>query len=185
MPGSPIDRALAAELTRDLTASATPVPVVAPFTGKPFYDLPQSTVSDVEDAAARARDAQRSWWEAGSAHRRRVLLRAHDILLGHSDQLLDAVQAETGKTRGHAFEEFVNAASATRYAALVAPRLLRPRSRRGGIPLVMRARVHYLPKGVVGVITPWNYPLSLAVMDIARHSPPGTPSCRRSTTRRR
>lgn len=168
MSGSPFAPELAAELTRDLTATAKkPVAVVAPATGAKLYDLPQSTVGDVASAAERAREAQAAWWQAGPAHRRRVLLRAHDILLDRADRLLDAVQAETGKTRGHAFEELVNAASATRYAALVAPRVLRPRGRRGGIPIVMRAQVRYLPKGVVGVITPWNYPLSLAVMDIA------------------
>jgi succinate-semialdehyde dehydrogenase / glutarate-semialdehyde dehydrogenase len=168
MSGSPVDRATAQELTRDVTTtSARTVPVVAPFTGEPFHDLPQSTVADVESAAARARAAQRAWWDAGPARRRKVLLRAHDLLLERREELLDAVQTETGKTRGHAFEEFVNAASSTRYSAIVAPRLLRTRSRRGGIPLVMRTRVAYQPKGLVGVITPWNYPLALTAMDVS------------------
>jgi succinate-semialdehyde dehydrogenase/glutarate-semialdehyde dehydrogenase len=168
MSGSPIDRAVARELAHDVVASgSTTRAVVAPFTGEAFYDLPQSTVADVESAAARAREAQRTWWSAGAAHRRRVLLKAHDLLLERREQLLDAVQTETGKTRGHAFEEFVNAASSTRYSAIVAPRILRGQSRRGGIPVVMRARVVYQPKGIVGVITPWNYPLALTVMDVS------------------
>ena len=49
MPGSPIVRPLAAELVRDLTASAPePFPVIAPFTGEVLHDLPISTVEDVD-----------------------------------------------------------------------------------------------------------------------------------------
>ena len=168
MPGSPLDRATAQALTRDLIASAKkPVTVVAPFTGKPLHDLPQSTVADVEKAAASARVAQEAWWAAGFAHRKRVLLRAHDLLLERREQLLDAVQTETGKTRGQAFEEVFIAASSTRYAALSAKGVLSQKRRRAGIPLVMSTRVLYEPKGIVGVITPWNYPLALAIMDIS------------------
>jgi succinate-semialdehyde dehydrogenase/glutarate-semialdehyde dehydrogenase len=168
MPGSPIDRATASELTRDLTASGKkPVTVIAPFTGEALHELPQSTVQDVAAAAAAARRAQRAWWEVGFAHRRKVLLRAHDLLIERRERLLDAVQTETGKTRGQAFEEVFISASATRYAALSAKRVLSPERRRGGIPTITRTRVRYEPKGLVGAITPWNYPLALAIMDIA------------------
>ena len=168
MSGSTIERAAAAELVRDLTAtSGDTVTVIAPFTGKPLHDLPISTVQDVADATAAARVAQAAWWAAGDAHRRRVLLKAHDLLLERREALLDAVQTETGKTRGQAFEEVFNAANATRYNALSARRVLKGGRRRGGIPFVFVPRVHYTPKGVIGVITPWNYPLALAIMDIA------------------
>jgi succinate-semialdehyde dehydrogenase/glutarate-semialdehyde dehydrogenase len=168
MSGSTIERAAAAELVRDLTAtSGDTVTVIAPFTGKPLHDLPISTVQDVVEATAAARVAQAAWWAAGHAHRRRVMLKAHDLMLERRELLLDAVQSETGKTRGQAFEELFNSAAATRYNALSARRVLKGGRRRGGIPLVISARVGYAPKGVVGVITPWNYPLSLALMDIA------------------
>jgi NAD-dependent aldehyde dehydrogenases len=168
MPGSPLDRAEAQELARDLTATSKKTArVVAPFTGEVLHELPQSSAADVETAGESARDAQRGWWAAGFAHRRRVLLKAHDLLLERRERLLDAVQTETGKTRGQAFEEVFQAATATRYAALAARRTLAPRRRRAGIPIVMSTGVRYEPKGLIGVITPWNYPLSLAVMDIA------------------
>ncbi len=168
MSGSTIERAVAADLVRDLTAtSGDTVTVIAPFTGKPLHDLPISSVQDVAEATAAARVAQAAWFAAGDAHRRRVLLKAHDLLLDRREELLDAVQTETGKTRGQAFEEVFNAANSTRYNALSARRVLKGGRRRGGIPFVFVPRVHYTPKGVVGVITPWNYPLALAVMDIA------------------
>lgn len=158
---------LAEELTGDLVAtSGTTVAVIAPFTGEVLYRLPQSTAQDVADAAAAARVAQEAWHAAGHAHRRGVLLRAHDLLLERRDVLLDLNQLETGKTRAQAFEEVVQGANATRYAALSARRVLATRRRRGVLPVVTRARVRYTPKGLVGVVTPWNYPTSLALMDV-------------------
>jgi succinate-semialdehyde dehydrogenase/glutarate-semialdehyde dehydrogenase len=167
MATTTVDKSLATDLVRDLSASgSTTVPVIAPFTGKKLYDLPTSTGRDVVDAAAAARVAQLAWFAAGPDHRRRVLLDGHDRLLADRERLLDLLQTETGKTRGPAFEEFFQGASATRYAALSAKSVTRTRGRRAGIPLVMRTRVSYKPKGLVGVITPWNYPLSLALMDV-------------------
>jgi succinate-semialdehyde dehydrogenase/glutarate-semialdehyde dehydrogenase len=162
-----VDRSLAADLVRDLSASAgTSTPVIAPFTGDVFYELPASSAADVVDAAAAARVAQLAWLRLGFAERRRILLRAHDLMLAERDLLLDVLQTETGKTRGQAFEELFQGASATRYAALTAESVMKTRGRRGGIPLVFTARVSYKPKGIIGVITPWNYPLSLGLMDI-------------------
>jgi acyl-CoA reductase-like NAD-dependent aldehyde dehydrogenase len=130
-----------------------------------LHELPVSSESDVQSAFARARFAQLAWARAGFAHRRAVLLRAHDILLERRERLLDALQSETGKTRGQAFEEVFQALSVTRYNALAAPRVLAGGRRRSGVPLVVTTRLHYRPKGVAGIITPWNYPLSLAAMD--------------------
>jgi succinate-semialdehyde dehydrogenase/glutarate-semialdehyde dehydrogenase len=167
MPGLPLERSFIDELDRDLHSSRTSsAPVFAPLTGALLHDLPLSTITDVQDAAARARVAGLLWSSAGFAYRQRVLLRAHDLLLERRELLLDAVQTETGKTRGQAFEEVFIGASATRYYAVSARSTLRTRRRRGGIPTVVSARVGYRPKGVVGVITPWNYPLSLALMDV-------------------
>src|SRR6478736_862126 len=168
MPGSLLPRTLADELTKDLAGrAAAPVSVIAPFTGEELYELPQASVGEVQDAARRVREAQQAWWAAGDAHRRAVLLKGHDLFLERREQLLDAVQSETGKTRGQAFEEVFNSAAATRYSALSSRRVLAESGRRAGIPLVWRTRVRRTPKGLIGVITPWNYPLSLALMDIA------------------
>jgi acyl-CoA reductase-like NAD-dependent aldehyde dehydrogenase len=167
MPGAPLERAIIDELDRDLHSSRdSSATVRAPFSGEVLHELPMSTVTDVQDAVARAQVAQLTWQERGWAHRRRILLRAHDLLLERRELLLDAVQTETGKTRGQAFEEVFMGAGVTRYYALSARSTLRTRRRRAGIPLVLLTRVEYRPKGVVGVITPWNYPLSLSLMDV-------------------
>lgn len=171
-----VTSALIAELTSDLwpatapsaqTAQSTPAPaiIIAPFTGEPLHELTQNSAADVAAATNAAREAQRSWRAAGFAHRRSVLLRAHGILLERRREILDLLQTETGKARGQAFEELFQAASVTRYVALSARRVLATEGRRSALPTVVRTRVNYSPKGVIGIITPWNYPLSLALMD--------------------
>lgn len=145
---------------------ATPARVMSPLDGRELHRLPQSTARDVELAFEAARVAAPSWGRAGFAARRAVLLRAHDLLLDRSEELIAIVRAETGKTHGQALEEVVIAASSTRYNALSARTVLRGRHRRAGLPTITRTMVRYQPKGVVGVITPWNYPLALAALDV-------------------
>ena len=146
--------------------AAKAITVVSPLDGTVLHTLPQSTKADVDAAFETARRAQKSWARAGFAARRAVLLRAHDILLNRSDELIDITRRETGKTHGQALEEVVVAAAATRYNALSARPVLRGRRRRPGLPTVTSVMVRYQPKGVIGVITPWNYPLSLAALDV-------------------
>lgn len=167
MTGTFLSQDLINDLHRDLSFSGkSRTTVAAPFTGEKLHELPRSSAKDVAAAAELARAAQPAWHEAGFAHRKAVLLRAHDLLLERRELLLDAVQSETGKTRGQAFEEVFQSANTTRYYALSARSALATRARRGGIPVVIRASVDYRPKGLIGIITPWNYPLSLAAMDV-------------------
>lgn len=163
-----VDSLLVSELDSDL-AIANPrvtVAVTTPFTGELLHDLPQGTAQDVADAAAAARVAQRSWVRMGFAARERILLAAHDILVRDRESIMDVLQSETGKPRGNALEEVVEGLGVTRYYAVAARGILRTNRRRGGIPLVTSARVTYRSKGLVGVITPWNYPLALSLLDV-------------------
>ncbi|WP_120337629.1 succinic semialdehyde dehydrogenase [Cryobacterium soli] len=167
MTSATLELPFIAELARDIrSTSGDTVTVIAPFTGQPLHALPLSSPQDVTDAYARARLAQIGWARAGFAHRRAVLLKAHDLLLSRRESLLDTLQTETGKTRGQAFEEVFQAAGVTRYNALAARRVLGGERRRSGLPVLVTTRVRYRPKGVAGVITPWNFPLSLAAMDV-------------------
>ena len=167
MSASPLSPSFIAAAHGDISATTgTTVPVTMPFTGEVLNELPRSSPQDVQDAYARSRLAQLAWARTGFAHRRRVLLRAHDLLLERAGLLQDAVQSETGKTRGQAFEEVFQAAGVTRFNALAARGVLRGGRRHSALPLVVTTRVRYRPKGVAGVITPWNYPLSLAAMDV-------------------
>jgi succinate-semialdehyde dehydrogenase / glutarate-semialdehyde dehydrogenase len=162
-----IGRELIDRLAHGIVASprADRYTVLAPFTGKPLAELPVSTPDDVAAAYRAAREAQRSWAARPLRERARAIGRIHDLILDRQSELADLMQTETGKARRDAFEETGNAALAARYSAARAPRLLRDRRRLGLAPGLTRAIEVRQPKGVVGIISPWNYPLTLGIGD--------------------
>jgi succinate-semialdehyde dehydrogenase/glutarate-semialdehyde dehydrogenase len=137
----------------------------APFDGALIGEVPVCTGDDVIEAVRRARAAQGEWSARPVAERAAVLLRYHDLVLDHQSDLLDVVQTETGKARISAYEEAADVAMTARYYGNAGPGFLRPARRRGAFPVLTRTHEHHHPKGVVGVISPWNYPLTLAVGD--------------------
>lgn len=164
VPG-PLDPATAARLTRRVVSGGATVTVSAPLTGAPLATLPASTADDVAAAFDRARAAQRAWADLPPERRAAPFIRFHDAILDRRAEILDIVQLETGKARRHALEEVLDAAGCTLYHARRAPRLLRPRRRQGVFPGATRVTELRHPKGVVGLISPWNYPLALGVTD--------------------
>jgi acyl-CoA reductase-like NAD-dependent aldehyde dehydrogenase len=139
---------------------------VNPTTGKKIYDLPQLSVSQVAKAVADSRHAQPSFAAMPVKERAAALFRLHDLLLNNQDKLMDLLQLETGKARAHAFEEVAGSLGSTRYFAKIAPKVLKKQITNSGVPFVTRSYVTYSPVGVVGVITPWNYPLALQMLDV-------------------
>ena len=139
--------------------------VHAPFTGQVFGHVPRSLSKDVERAVERSRAAQREWAALGFRKRASFLLRFHDLLLDRQREVLDLVQLEAGKARAHALEEVLDTAIVARYYAHHGERHLRPRRRRGALPVLTETWTYHHPLGVVGVIAPWNYPLTLAITD--------------------
>jgi succinate-semialdehyde dehydrogenase/glutarate-semialdehyde dehydrogenase len=137
-----------------------------PNTGKLVYELPQLSAADVELAVANARAAQPSWASTPISERTKILFRLHDLLLEEQDKLMDVVQLETGKARAHAFEEIAGATGAARYYAKIAHKALKPTKTVAGVPFLTKTWVNHVPVGVVGVITPWNYPLALCALDV-------------------
>jgi acyl-CoA reductase-like NAD-dependent aldehyde dehydrogenase len=139
---------------------------VAPFTGRLLPPVPQSSALDVALAASRARDAQPAWAARPLADRTRIILRFGELMLAERDKLIDLVQWETGKSRVHAGIEAYGVPMVAAHYGAEAAGYLRPRTVRSGVPGVVKARVTRHPKGLVGVIAPWNYPLFLAVGDV-------------------
>jgi len=137
----------------------------SPLDGSLIASLPQATPEGVASAFERARIAAVSWAKTPLRHRARIMLRLHDLVLDHQKTLLDVVQWETGKSRGSAFDEVADVALNARYYAHSARRHLSPQRRTGVLPLVSSAQERYIPHGVVGMITPWNYPLTLPISD--------------------
>ncbi|MET8546314.1 succinic semialdehyde dehydrogenase [Kitasatospora sp. NPDC004799] len=158
---------LVARLAAGVTATGEPdlVETVAPLTGERLASLPRSTPADVEVAFQLARRAQTAWAALPVRRRAAALLRFHDLLLKRQDEVLDLVQAETGKARLHAFEEVLAVAMAARHYGRAAHGYLRDKRRGGALPVLTHAVEARRPKGVIGHISPWNYPLELSVGD--------------------
>ena len=157
---------------RSLTSIATLAPgthetatIHAPFTGEPLVEISLAGPADLDHALQIARTAQSAWASRPIRERAAILLRFRAALLDRSEEILDILQLETGKARRHAFEELADVALVTAYYCHEAPRLLAPRGRKGAIPGLTRTEEIRHPRGVVGVIAPWNYPLALAVSD--------------------
>lgn len=138
---------------------------IAPFAGESLFSFPMSTVADVEDAFDRARAAQIQWAQRPVSERAAIIGRIHHLALRRQSELLDLLQIETGKSRYDAFLEFSAVPVYARYISRTAPRLLTTKRRLGIIPVITQAYVGYQPKGVVGVVSAWNYPAVFAAAD--------------------
>lgn len=138
----------------------------APFTGGPLAAVPLSTPDDVARAARSARAAQREWARRPVRARAAVLLRLHDLVLARQSDVLDLIQLESGKSRANAYEEVADVALLARHFGRRAAGYLAPRRVAGLLPVLTSTTVHQRPVGVVGIIAPWNYPLSLTIGDV-------------------
>ena len=137
--------------------------VESPFDGTTIGELPACGPEDVEAAVERAADS--AWRESDAEERVEVFVRFHDLVLERQAEILDVVQAETGKARRDAHEEVIDVAATARYYAYRAESMLESEARMGALPGVTETEVHHHPVGTVGIVSPWNYPLNLSVGD--------------------
>jgi acyl-CoA reductase-like NAD-dependent aldehyde dehydrogenase len=150
-------------MTATMTETATEtIDVENPATGQVVGSVPRMLAEDVAPMVARARAIQPAWWALGYDGRAAVLKRAQRWTLDNADRIVDTIVSETGKTRDDAqLAEVGYAAGAFGFWAKNAEKFLRERKVRTSSPLLLgkKALVRYRPRGVVGVIGPWNYPL--------------------------
>ncbi|HEX7322537.1 MAG TPA: succinic semialdehyde dehydrogenase [Mycobacterium sp.] len=135
------------------------------FTGKELTTIPVGTGDDVAAAFRKARAAQTQWAKRSVKERCAVIERFRDLVVANREFLMDVAQAETGKARSAAQEEVVDIMLNARYYAREAAKLLAPKRVQGLLPGIVKTVVNYHPKGVVGVISPWNYPMTLSISD--------------------
>jgi succinate-semialdehyde dehydrogenase / glutarate-semialdehyde dehydrogenase len=150
---------------RILATSGETKEVRTPLSGAPLAHIPQSTEEDVVEAFVRARRAQESWARTSLEHRSAIMLRLHDLVLERQEEILDLIVWESGKARKHAFDEPMHIALTARYYARTAQQHLGTQRKLGVVPGLTRVEVNHVPKGVVGIISPWNYPFTMALCD--------------------
>jgi len=141
------------------------IPVEAPFTAEALGEVPKGRPDDMTAAVGAAREAQRAWARRPVSDRAAVLLRFHDLVIANAKEICDLIQLEAGKARRDAYEEVLDVVTKARYNAHMAPACLAPRHRQGALPVLTKTVELHPPRGVVGMIAPWNYPFSLTVGD--------------------
>src|SRR4249919_1756027 len=156
----------AESLTKRLLATTgQTVEVRSPLNGAPLAHIPQSSAEDVAQAFARARKAQQAWSRVSLDDRAAIMLRLHDLILDRQAEIIDLIVLESGKARKHAFDEPLHVALTARYYARTAHDHLDTQRKLGVVPGLTRVEVNRVPKGVVGIISPWNYPFTMALCD--------------------
>jgi acyl-CoA reductase-like NAD-dependent aldehyde dehydrogenase len=143
--------------------AGTKIEVENPATGQIIAEVPAMSAEQVREMCARARAAQPGWEAMGFEGRGRVFRRAQKWLLDNSDRVIETIVSETGKTWEDAqMAEIGYCAAAFGFWADMAPEYLKEERLRSRSLFVKGKKlvVRYAPVGVVGVIGPWNYPLS-------------------------
>jgi len=131
-----------------------------PATGASLGFVPVDGPEGVRRAVEAARAAQTAWAEASFTARRRVLGRILEHVVTHADELVEIVCRDAGKTRENAIMgEIWPVLEKLRWTMAQGERHLRPERMPSGIFPHKRASIRYAPRGVVGIVAPWNYPL--------------------------
>ena len=144
------------------------IAVLDPACGSTIAEIPVHDEASVDELVARARAAQPAWAATPVADRCAVLRRLRTWLLDHADEIIATVVGETGKTwEDGLFGEVAYTSQAAGFWARRAPGWLADRRVRASSPAVLgrRSIIRYAPHGVVGVISPWNNPLAIALGD--------------------
>ena len=138
-----------------------------PADGSLIESIPVDSPEAVAETVSRVRANQVEWEAMGIEGRHHWLGKLRDWLIDNSERVLDTMQAETGKVRADAANEPAYLADlinfyGRRAAEFIGEEAVRPHS-----PLLAskKLRVQYRPHPVVGIISPWNFPLVLALGD--------------------
>ena len=132
----------------------------APATGEVIGEVAVTPPDEVRRVVMRARKAQQAWAVLPVEERAQRLLRLRDTLAEHADELVDLLALECGKPRHEALiHEVTTLLDLTAWAAAHAPAALAPETLKLHLMKHRTGEVHHVPRGVVGVISPWNFPL--------------------------
>ncbi len=149
-------------LATDVTATPNTIVSVNPATGAPLGEVPARTPEEVRAAVAAARSAQAAWARIPLEERCRQVARFAEVLMDRADRVIDLLVAEGGKTRLEALGmEVVVVADLVRYFTKHAPEMLAPEPIKLHLLKHRASYLHFVPRGVVGVIAPWNFPFSI------------------------
>jgi acyl-CoA reductase-like NAD-dependent aldehyde dehydrogenase len=144
--------------------SGETIQITNPSNGGIAGEVPIYSREQVEGAVERCREAQLYWGALSPSQRGKLLRRYRDFLLDARDEIAQTVSAETGKPLAEVFAaEMMYVCDGIGYwskngGRYLADRRFRPHLLKTKIPMTT-----YKPRGVIGMITPWNFPLLLSI----------------------
>src|SRR5947208_2298277 len=151
----------AVQLTADVPGDR--IAVEHPATGQVIGHVPDLGAAEVKRMVDVARAAQPAWAEMSFDARAKVFYRARKWLVDNRDRVARTIVEETGKTREDAMlAEVMFIADSFGFWAKAAPKYLADEKVRSHSPFMLgrKLMIRYRPRGVAGVIGPWNYPLT-------------------------
>jgi acyl-CoA reductase-like NAD-dependent aldehyde dehydrogenase len=141
----------------------------SPATGQGIGEFQVTTPEEVRAAVLRARQAQGPWAALGFSERAAHLGRLRALLTERLDDVAEVIMRETGKPEMEAVAEIIAVLDALLYYPKHAEQLLRERRTRPHLFFPFKSLVTaYHARGVVGVITPWNFPFSMGLNPVAQ-----------------
>jgi acyl-CoA reductase-like NAD-dependent aldehyde dehydrogenase len=152
-----------AATTANGAGSGGAIAVENPATGDTIAHVPNRSAEEVAELAARARRAQPGWEALGFEGRAEVMLSLRRWMVENRDRVIRTIVDETGKPREDALvAELMIVAEGMRFWAKKGPKFLADERIRSSSIFTFGRKmyVRYQPYGLVGVIGPWNYPLS-------------------------
>jgi succinate-semialdehyde dehydrogenase/glutarate-semialdehyde dehydrogenase len=151
-------------MAADLQIAAHKVVSVNPATGEMLREFDCTDGSEVSEAVERARSAQPGWFEVGIRHRIKVLKKFQHLLHERKSVIAQLITREAGKPQVEALAtEVLVVLDAARFCVDNSYRLLRDEPvSHGSLAMKQKAgRIVREPHGVIGIISPWNYPFSI------------------------
>ena len=151
------------------TGPASEIISYDPATGEEIGSVARGTIADVREAVKRARNAQKAWSDLSLKQRGAIVLRAREIVLEQVDEIAKTIARETGKPAPEATSmEIVPGLDLMHYFARHTADLLEPQPIDiGQYGLMGRSsQIVYKPVGVVGIISPWNFPWATPLAEV-------------------
>jgi len=143
---------------------------INPATGEIIGKTHENTAEELEHAVALAKAAQHDWALLRFQERAQYLFAIRDYIVENVDKISDVISKNSGKTKMDALStEVLSAALAITYYANNAKKVLKRKRIHGGSILTINKRsyVDRVPVGVVGIISPWNYPFAIPFHEVA------------------
>lgn len=130
---------------------------------------PLTATKELTDIVERARIAQQFWSQRPVRERIQYMVRVRDYLVEHSEEIATIIFRDNGKTRADALTaDVLPAAMAIDYYARKVKKFLKVRGVKPSSILLLnkRSKIIRVPYGVIGIISPWNYPFSIPFSEV-------------------